>query len=98
MPPVKKTTKNYKKRVPAEGQTKVEQVPAPEQAPVGAVDGGLIELEKKMKNVTRKLFQVGKLKDKQQNGDELELTQILKIGTEGALLEELAKLKAQMDQ
>jgi uncharacterized protein with WD repeat len=42
--------------------------------------------------------QIADLKDKQRSGALMELTQIQKIGTEGALMKEIAEVQAILDK
>ncbi|CAG8489492.1 9005_t:CDS:10 [Scutellospora calospora] len=74
--------------------------PVKEQiAPITSTNGlsqgvsSLSETEKKIRNLTKKLRQIAELKERQQNGDKLEQTQLQKIGTEAALRKELDMLK-----
>ncbi|RIB25504.1 eukaryotic translation initiation factor eIF2A-domain-containing protein [Gigaspora rosea] len=55
--------------------------------------GSLSETDKKIRNLTKKLRQITELKERQQKGDKLELTQLQKIATEAALRKELDMLK-----
>ncbi|CAI2182210.1 5351_t:CDS:2 [Funneliformis geosporum] len=55
----------------------------------------LSETDKKIRNLTKKLRQIAELKDRQKNGDKLELTQKKKIETEAALRKELVQLNSQ---
>ncbi|CAG8687899.1 20558_t:CDS:10 [Gigaspora margarita] len=61
----------------------------------GISQGGslLSETDKKIRNLTKKLRQITELKERQQKGDKLELTQLQKIATEAALRKELDMLK-----
>lgn len=61
---------------------------------VGTVSGGVIETEKKLKKLQKKLDSIQDLKTKQSQGIHLELTQIQKISTEVDLLVEIEKLKS----
>ncbi|CAG8465035.1 9013_t:CDS:10 [Dentiscutata erythropus] len=62
----------------------------------GISQGGslLSETDKKIRNLTKKLRQIAELKERQQKGDKLELTQLQKIATEAALRKELDMLKS----
>ncbi|CAG8488070.1 6547_t:CDS:10 [Racocetra persica] len=61
----------------------------------GTSQGGslLSETDKKIRNLTKKLRQIAELKERQQKGDKLELTQMQKIATEATLRKELEMLK-----
>jgi uncharacterized protein with WD repeat len=65
---------------------------------VGAVAGGRLETEKKLRKLQKKMDQIADLKDKQRSGAQMELTQIQKIGTEGALMKEIAEVQAILDK
>jgi translation initiation factor 2A len=59
---------------------------------VGAIAGGQIDIEKKIKGVSRKLKQIQDLKEKLEDGQPLELTQLSKIETEPLLLKEVLNI------
>ena len=73
--------------MPAPGKNAI-QIKAPSAA--GAVSGGQLDIEKKIKNLNKKLKQIDDLKMKQATGAQLELTQIQKIATEEELLKEVS--------
>lgn len=79
-------------RKPAPGKNAIE-IKAPPAAPVvpvaGVVSGGQLDIEKKIKNINKKLKQIDDLRMKQASGGQLELTQISKIASEPGLLEEV---------
>jgi translation initiation factor 2A len=58
----------------------------------GAVSGGSVDTEKKIKTIQKKLKQIQELKQRRDNGDKLELTQITKIDSEAQLLKEVIKI------
>jgi len=62
-------------------------VAAPEAT---AAEGGLDPLQKKIRNLTKKLKAIEELKDKARGGAKLETTQYKKIETEGEIRKELA--------
>jgi translation initiation factor 2A len=75
------------KSTPKEKQTqKKPQTPTTGQ---GAVPGGSIDAEKKIRTIQKKLQQIQDLKKRRDAGDQLELTQISKIESEAALLKEV---------
>ena len=57
-------------------------VPALPKEAVGAVPGGSIDIEKKIRNITKKLEQIQDLKTKLSSGVPLELTQLSKIDSQ----------------
>lgn len=59
---------------------------------VGAIPGGQIDIEKKIKSIGRKLNQIQDLKMKLEDGQQLELTQLSKIESEPLLLKEVKKI------
>ncbi|KAJ3111265.1 hypothetical protein HK100_002747 [Physocladia obscura] len=59
-------------------------------------DSKVLEIEKKVKGVQKKLKQIADLRKKQIDGEILELTQIQKIAGEEALLKELENLNLQL--
>jgi translation initiation factor 2A len=63
----------------------------------GAITGGAIDLEKKIKTIQKKLKQIQELKEKQAAGQTLELTQISKIDSESALQMELESLESKLN-
>ncbi|KAJ3239221.1 hypothetical protein HDU81_006326 [Chytriomyces hyalinus] len=63
--------------------------------PVDA-DSKLIEIEKKVKTLQKKLKQISDIKKKKDAGEALELTQIQKMEGEAALLKEMAELNLQL--
>ena len=50
---------------------------------VGAVPGSSLDIEKKIRNISKKLEQIEELKQKLSTGAQLELTQISKIESQG---------------
>lgn len=83
-----------KKRVPG-ATSSVHDVPEvikPAVATQGAIVGGMLDVEKKIKGINKKLQQIQGLKEKKANGVELELTQLSKILSEAGLITELAAL------
>jgi len=62
-------------------------IAAPEST---AAEGGLDPLQKKIRNLTKKLKAIEELKDKAKSGAKLETTQYKKIETEGEIRKELA--------
>lgn len=65
-------------------------------ASVGAVQGGTLETEKKLKNIGKKLKQIADLKAKRDAGQILELTQEQKIANEPLLKKEFDELTASL--
>ena len=76
-----------------------QKTPAPPPKPtmgaadVGACssDGGVVE--KKLRNLTKKLKAIEQLKERRDNGETLEQTQLQKIETEQEIRKELAALQ-----
>ncbi|KAG5461000.1 MAG: eukaryotic translation initiation factor eIF2A-domain-containing protein, partial [Olpidium bornovanus] len=54
---------------------------------------GMPEMDKKIRNVEKKLRQIAELKERRDRGDALEQTQLQKIATEDSVAKELAALK-----
>ncbi|UZJ56294.1 hypothetical protein CBS101457_005614 [Exobasidium rhododendri] len=58
-----------------------------------ALAGGVGAIDKKVRNLTKKLKAIQELKEKRDNGEKLEQTQIKKIDNEASLKKELAELE-----
>jgi translation initiation factor 2A len=72
------------------GQTPKPAAPAKKPVPTeGPVAGGLMDNEKKIKGINKKLKQISDLKLKKATGVPLELTQISKIESEATLKKEV---------
>ncbi|KAH6566800.1 hypothetical protein BASA60_009286 [Batrachochytrium salamandrivorans] len=84
---------NGKNGANATSPTSTEPVPAvPAPITVGMIPGSNLEVEKKIRTLSKKLKQIDDLKMKQAAGDALELTQIQKISSEESVKAEIAKL------
>ncbi|KAI9345690.1 eukaryotic translation initiation factor eIF2A-domain-containing protein [Obelidium mucronatum] len=101
----KAALKNAKKREAKKAHDGGDSRPVTAAAPAAPVvpafipidaDSKMIELEKKLKTVQKKLKQIGDIKKKKADGVQLELTQIQKMEGEAALLKELADLNLQI--
>lgn len=81
--------------------TSTPPTPAPEAAAplasgaadVGGNAAGMGAIDKKLRNLNKKLKAIQELKDKRDKGEKLEQTQLQKIETEASLREELANLE-----
>jgi len=72
----------------------VETAPESSDPIIGAADvGGSGGVEKKLRNLNKKLKAIQDLKDKQARGEKLEQTQVAKIASEQEVLSELAALQ-----
>lgn len=88
--PKKGNNNNKKKLLVIPGKSAPVEIKAPPaQVTNGAVAGGTLEIEKKIKTVSKKLFQIAELKTKRDAGVKLELTQLSKIEGEPVLLAEV---------
>ena len=52
------------------------------------------EIKKRLRNLTKKISQINKIKEKQEKGESLEPEQLEKLKTESELREEIARLEA----
>ena len=65
---------------------------APAQ-PVPQQSSGLDAVQKELRKLRKKLDQIGKIKEKQTNGEQLEINQIEKLKTEDELRAQIAQLE-----
>ena len=98
----KSSSKNKKKKNKSKssGAAAEESAPAVEAvaAQVEKVELGAgsdpDEIKKRLRNLTKKISQINKIKEKQEKGETLEPEQLEKLKTESELREEIARLEA----
>ncbi|KAI9104693.1 eukaryotic translation initiation factor eIF2A-domain-containing protein [Phlyctochytrium arcticum] len=90
-----KKKREAKKKEETNGATNGSQELAP--PPFTPLSGAHAEIEKKMKNVNKKLKQIAEIKAKIQAGEKVELTQVKKSEGEPALRDEMKDLRKQLD-
>jgi translation initiation factor 2A len=75
----------------------VAATPAPHAAPAPkyvSANEGAVEIEKKMKNLSKKLKKIAEIRAKQERGEALELTQLSSLANESAVLQEVGAVHA----
>ncbi|EJD48788.1 translation initiation factor eIF-2A [Auricularia subglabra TFB-10046 SS5] len=97
----KKEKKEKKEKKPREPASPAPPAPEPEPAPAPAADADnpnataeLDPVQKKIRNLNKKLKAIDELKEKRARGDKLENTQVRKIDSEGEVRREIAALTA----